>query len=309
MLHRAGVPLHIVLSLVSFGLALFYFTAVRRLVTTLRVPTESRLAFGAALALGGTLGCFAGYSESAGVLFVAATWWWAEMLPPLADHRQAARLALAWLAMFLAHRLAVLMLAPLVWRALGPAHAGDTPASRRSLLLFTLAGGVLAAALLVAIVGPSLIVADLRETFQAAAGQTQGPEAPFVGFLNALWLVAPLAFLAAIAGWRGLGEFVRDRTTQPFCCSRARSRCRSCGSDHARGGAGAHRDWDVTVLLGFPLAFAGATLLTRLAAPRLRGALMICCRWSRCSAVPGSRSTRTARGDPPRDRDGHSRRT
>jgi hypothetical protein len=143
-------------------------------------------------------------------------------------------------------------------------------------MLFTLAGGVLALALLVAIVGPSLIVADLRETFQAAAGETRGPDAPFVGFLNALWLVAPIAFLVpAIAGRRTLAEFVRDRATQPLLIACAIALPLVWIQTTRAVGQGPHRDWDVTVLLGFPLALAGATLLARLSAPRLRGALMI----------------------------------
>src|SRR5262249_13592700 len=133
-LTRLGTPLGQGVSLVSFTLALVFFAGVWRAVGRLEAPPELRLALCAAVVASGTLEAFAAYAESAGLLLATAAWWWAEALAPLDGPRQAVRAACAWMMLFLAHRMGLLMLAPLAWRALGPALPGDRPEARRWLL-------------------------------------------------------------------------------------------------------------------------------------------------------------------------------
>jgi hypothetical protein len=273
-LQRLGASLFQGVSLVSTALALVFFAGVWRAIGRLGAPAETRVALCAALAVGGTLEVFAGYAESAGLLLATAAWWWAEMLAPLAGTRQAARTALAWLAMFLAHRLALVMLVPLAWRALGPPLAGDRPEGRRRLLGLGVLAALIAGATLLLGVGGRQLGMDAGELLAVVGGAVRA--VPPSDFLNELALVAPLAFLAPwLVGRATLSSFPARHEARLLLVAAVPLLPLLWLAPAGASGLGAHRDWDLGVLAGFTLSLAGAALLARLPSGRLRGALLL----------------------------------
>src|SRR5262249_25264569 len=119
------LPLTTAVSLLGLLLAIAYLAGAWRVSGRLHAPPETRIALPLAIALTGPLEGFAGYAEVAGLVAAASMWWWAEMLGPLRDSRQAWRLTAAFLVLLLGHRIAVVAILPQLWRSLGPPAEGD----------------------------------------------------------------------------------------------------------------------------------------------------------------------------------------
>ncbi|TMQ73955.1 MAG: hypothetical protein E6K81_02025 [Candidatus Eisenbacteria bacterium] len=272
-LRGLGASLTQAVSLVSLALAGLYLAGAWRAVGRLAPAPDARLALCAAVVVSGTLEAFAGYAESAGLLLAAAAWWWAEMLRPLDGTRQAVRVAAAWLALFLAHRLALVMLLPLAWRILGTPLPGDRPEARARLLEAAALAAALAAATLALGVGGRQLGVDAREILNAILGAARA--VPPSDWLNELALVAPLACLT---------PWLVGRAALTGALSRPEARLLLVGAaplvpllwllPSAPSGLGMHRDWDLGVLAGLSLSLTAAALLARLPSSRLRGALL-----------------------------------
>ncbi len=271
-LRRLGASLYQSVSLVSAALAVAFFAGVWRVTGRLGLPSEARIASCAAIACAGTLQAFAGYAESAGLLLASAVWWWAEMMAPLDRPRQAFKTAGAWLAMVLSHRLGLVMLLPLVWRALGPPLAGDRPETRRRLLLLGGTAALLAGAGTMAGGGGRQLGMDLRDMMAALTGIAQA--VPPSDYLNTVALVAPLAFLAPwLAGRDAIAGFVRSPLAGPLIAGSLALLPLMWMIPANSHGLGAHRDWDLAALGGLTLTLTAIAMLGRLPSGRLRGAL------------------------------------
>ena len=270
---RLGLSISQSVSLFSLLLALVFFTGVWRISGRLGAPAGLRIAVCAALALAGTLEVFAGYAESSGLLLATAAWWWSEMLAPLAGRAQAFRTAAAWLIMFLAHRLALVMLLPLAWRALGPPLPGDEPAARRWMIGSAAAAAAIAGVALMLGAGGRQLGTDTKDLLPVMLGAILA--VPPSDVLNVLALVAPLAFLAPwLAGRAALGEFFA-RPEAKLLLTAAIPLVPLVWIIPAGANAlGAHRDFDLGTLAGFTLTIMAVMLLTQLPAARLRGALL-----------------------------------
>jgi hypothetical protein len=272
-LRRAGLSIFESVSVVSAALATLFLAGVWRATGRLGLPEDARVAACGAIALAGTLQAFAGYAESAGLLLAGAAWWWAEMLAPLDRPRQALRVAGAWLVVVLSHRIGLVMLLPLAWRALGPPLDGDRPGARRRLLL---AGG---AALLAAAAGTAAggggrqLGMDARDMMAALADMVRA--VPPSDLANALALVAPLAFLSPwLAGGATVAAFARAPLAGPLLAGSLALLPLVWLVPANANGLGAHRDWDLASLAGLTLSLAAVALLARLPVARLRGALL-----------------------------------
>jgi hypothetical protein len=271
-LRRLGASLTQGVSLVSAALALVFFAGAWRATGRLGLSAAARVATCAALVLAGTLQAFAGYAESAGLLLACAMWWWAEMMSPLDRPRQALLTAGAWLAMVLSHRLGVVMLLPLAWRALGPPLPGDRPESRRWLLVLGAAAVVVAGAGTLAGGGSRQIGMDLRDMAGALTGVARA--VPPADYLNTLALVAPLAFFAPwLAGRQAGAEFLRSPLAGPLIAGSLILLPLMWMVPANAHGLGAHRDWDLAALGGLTLTLTAVALLARLPSSRLCGAL------------------------------------
>ncbi|MBI1796498.1 MAG: hypothetical protein HYR74_05545 [Candidatus Eisenbacteria bacterium] len=271
---RMGASLADAVSVVSFLLALAFFAGVWRVSGRLGAPPGLRLALAAALALAGSLETFAGYAESGGLLLVAAAWWWAEMLAPLTGRGQALRTALAWLALFMAHRIGVIMLLPLAWRALGPPLAGDAPEGRRWLAGAGAAAAAIAAATLLIGVGGRQLGMDAHDLLPSLG--TMAKAVPPSDLINILLLVMPFALLAPwLAGRDPVAAFARSAEGRLVLVAAAPLVPLIWIVPSGANALGAHRDWDLGTFAGLTLTIAASLLVARLPAPRLRGALIV----------------------------------
>jgi hypothetical protein len=272
-LRRLGLPLVGAVSAVTAVLALVYLAGLWRIIGRLNVAREARVPLWGAMVLSGALLAFAGYAESAGLLLAAAAWWWSEMMSPLDRPHQAWRTAGAWLALALCHRLALAMLLPMAWRALGPPFPGDQRPVRRLFL------GASAAALLV--VGGAMQLSaggrqlgmDLSDLMRSLTGMLRA--VPPRDYLNTLALVAPLAWMAPwFAGRSAVAAFIRQPAGGLLVVSSLVVLPVMWILPANGYGLGAHRDWDLATLGGLTLTIAAAALLATLPAPRVRGALL-----------------------------------
>ena len=272
-LRRLGATVIQGVSMVSAALAIVFFAGAWRLTGRLGLPREARAAACAALVCAGTLQAFAGYAESAGLLLATAVWWWAEMLAPLDRPRQALRTAGAWLVMVLSHRLGVVMLLPLAWRALGPPLAGDRPDARRRFLLVGAAAALVAGVVTMAGGGGRRQLGmDLSD--MASALGSMARVVPPRDYLNTVALVAPFAFLAPwLAGREAIAGFVRSPLAGPLIAGSLVLLPIMWMVPANSHGLGAHRDWDLAALGGLTLTLTTLALLARLPSARLRGAL------------------------------------
>ena len=271
---RTGLEVADAVSCLSALLALAFLAGLARLVVRLGSAPEGRFALFLAMALAGTLEAFAGYAEVAGLVLAAVAWWWVMLLGPLDTRGRAARTALSWLALLLAHRIGLVLLPAQLWRALGPALPGDRPGARRWLLAFTvLAAG--AAWAVSAVGGGAVQVAiDVRQLLRTGPALT-GPRV--LDFANALLLVAPLGLAAPFAAGRGaLVAFARDRRTWLIAVAALPLVAVHWLELSAANGLGAYREWDLGVALGVTATAGAALLLTVQPVPRLRAALLAC---------------------------------
>jgi hypothetical protein len=269
---RAGVGIEAAVSIVTFMTGLAFIAGAARLVRRLEAPPALRPALTATLVLTGALGLFAGYAESGGLVIAAAAWWWGDLVTPLRGRREALRLAAAWLVLFLCHRIAWLMLAPMLWRLFGPAAEGDRPAAKREAALFTTIAVGVAVASGIASGGSGQVGKDLRDLFSTgiAALRWASP----VDVANLLMLIAPLAPLGAwLAAWRGAGA-TPARTPRGLVWVAALPLIPlAILYPVAPNGLGVQRDWDLSALMGWTLSVAGLLYLLRLPEAALRRAL------------------------------------
>lgn len=273
-LNRAGLGVGRAVGWVDFALGLLALVGMWRVSARLGPAPGTRVGLALALALNGMLQAFAGYAESGALLLAATWWWWAEILAPLDGARQALRLAAAWVALTLCHRIGIVLALPMLWRALGPAFERDQPAARR-LLLIAIGAIAVMGSLVLAVTGVAARLAiDVRELVKTASAT--GWQAAPTDLLNAILVVAPLA---AIAPWLAGAGVAREAARRPdlrlgllaaFPLLAALVWLFPVGDS----GLGAHRDWDANLLLGTVLTVCGGILLARLPAKRLRGALI-----------------------------------
>lgn len=275
-LSRLGLTVLQTVSVLSLGLALAWFAGLWRLCARLGAPAPLRLSLCAALALTGSLEAFAGYAESAALLLVAAAWWWVALLAPIGDRARAVRAALAWLVLALVHRIALVMLVPQLWRALGPALPGDHPQARRLMLALSLGAAALAVGIVLAGSGARLLADDWHNLIGAAPGRSLPHLMSAADTANTLLLLAPLALLAgALAGAGALRGWARRPQSLLLMAAAIPLLVIGPMLPVGTSGFGAHRDWDLNLLLGFTLTLAAGALLAQLPAPRLRGALTV----------------------------------
>lgn len=275
-LARAGLGLPAAVSWTGIALAAAWFAGAWRVATRLGAGPDERVPMALALGTSGALLAFAGYAESAGLLAAATMVWWAELLAPL-DRRSAAwRLAAAWTVVLLSHRVGLLLLLPMAWRAFGPALPGDQPPGRRALA--PAAAAALAVALLasVALSAGAQVGADLRDLW-AAVRALAFLRQPVTDVANGLVLLAPLALLAPFAaGRRALAAFVRSPlawlvavTAVPLFV------VVGLLLPLSGNGLGAHRDWDAGLPLGIALSVAACALIASLPAARRRATWIV----------------------------------
>ena len=269
-LQRAGWPLRDAVSTLCAALALLYFAGLWRVTGRLGVATGLRLPIGLALGLTGVLEAFAGYAESAGLLAATTAWWWAEALAPLSGTRQALRLALAWLVVVLSHRLGVVLLLPMLWRALGPGWAGDRPGPRRLLLGITLALATLGAAVLGLTTAGQLSLTDLREMIGTLHSYGFRYVAP-TDWINTLVLLAPWALLLPFFAGREALSACHRRPVFGLGMSAAIPLLFALVLFFPVGasGLGAQRDWDSNVILSITLTVTAGALAAALPAAAL----------------------------------------
>ena len=269
---RATGHLNLGVSGVLAVLALVFFAGAWRLARRLSPAGESAWPLWIALFAWGGLEAYAGYTESAGVLLAAGVWWWCAMLEPVARRRDAFVLALAWLGVWLSHRIAFALLVPQLVRLLARPHAGDATAARREAVIWTLV--VAAMALAAQWAGGGQLGRDVADVLQPPAADALA-SVP-TDLLNLALFSAPLALLAllldGIDGWRKLaaseaapallaGTLVLLPTAFPLPVS--------------GNGLGVQRDWDLSILLGLTLTLAGAIAIAKLPAARRRTALLL----------------------------------
>jgi hypothetical protein len=270
-LQRAGWPLRDAISTLCAALALLYFVGLWRITGRLGVATGLRLPIGLALGLTGVLEAFAGYAESAGLLAVTTAWWWAEALTPLSGARQALRLTLAWLVVGLSHRLGVVLLLPMLWRALGPGWEGDRPGPRRLLLGITLALATLGAAALGLTTVGQLSLTDLHEMVGTLRSFGFRYVAP-TDWINTLALLAPWALILPFFAGREALSACHRRPVFGLGMSVAIPLLFALVLLLPVGasGLGAQRDWDLNVILSITLTVTAGALAAALPTAALR---------------------------------------
>jgi hypothetical protein len=268
---RAGWPLRDGVSVASVLLALGYFASLWRIGIRIGAPADVRVPLVLTLGLTGSLVGFAGYAESAGLVLASAAWWWSEALTPLTGPARAARLAAAWVAVLMAHRLGAVLLLPMLWRSLGPRWEGDLPAARRILLVMVAV--VVAAGSLALFATPAgiRVRADANEMLLTLRRMDFVGAAPS-DWLNTLALVAPLAWIVLFAvGKQELAAFTR-RPEFGLALSLAIPLLLALLFVFPAGGSGlgAQRDWDSSAMLGLTLTMMAGSLLVRLPSGPLR---------------------------------------
>ncbi len=260
----------------AFLLALLYLWGAWRLAGVVSRPdARERAAVALALVLSGTLQAFAGYAESTGLLLVTAAWWWAEMLRPMAKPRDATRVAVSWFVMFLAHRMALVMLVPMAWRALGTPFPGDRPEPRGRLLIGVGLATAAAAVTLGLGMGGRQAQSDLNDMWSAFRAVAGGAWLPPTDVLNALFLVAPLAFLApALAGASTTRQALATPEGRLLSIAALLLLPLAWVIPGGPNGLGAHRDWDLDALLGLTLTVLALRSWVLLSPARAAGALI-----------------------------------
>ena len=266
---RLGMTMPTAFSLVSAFLFALYLAGVVRLARPL--PAARRPVFVAVLVLAGTLEAFAGYTESAGVALAAGVWWWALLQEPLRDRRAAFAAAAGWLVLFLAHRVALVMLVPQLVRALGPVLPGDTAPARRRLLLLTAFAVLLACVWTLAVGGGGALGRDVSEFTRSL----RDPHAwvPPLDVLALVVLVAPLALLAPAFALPGEhGAWWRSPQAALAAAALLPALPLLLLFPSAAHGLGAHRDGERAAVPGLIAQAVAAAWLAGLAAARWRGA-------------------------------------
>lgn len=272
-LQGAGLSVIQAVSLVSWILAVLFLAGCWRLAGRLSPDAGARWGLTAALALSGTLVAFAGYAESAGLVAVTTVWWWAEALAPLSTGAQAWRIAAAFVALSLAHRVGIVMAAPLVWRALGPPLDRDQPSARQTLLLLGVAAIAALAVVTATSRAGSQLWVDIRDlVISARTGLAQPSD-----IVNALVLVSPLALVAPfVAGRRAAAAWLRSpEAAGLLIVAVPLVIVLQVIYPVVSYTMGPEREWEANLLPGITLTVVGAAIVSRLHRTQRRIALMV----------------------------------
>lgn len=269
---HAMPSVEIALSLVSLVLALGYLGGLWAAVRALTPDASARVPLWLAVTLAGTLLAFAGYPESAGLLLAAAAWWWAALLAPLDRPRAVAALLAAWALVWVSHRLAFVLLVPMLVRTLGPAHVGDQPGARRAAAVGIL--GVGALAMLATLAAGTRLGGDFAQLMAGPARDTL-PSVPF-DLINLLLFSAPLVVIAALAaGGRAWRTFAADPRAWTFAAAIVPLLPMAFPVPVLGNGLGIQRDWDLAALPAQSLTLAGAAVFAGCERERRRGVLAL----------------------------------
>ena len=261
-------------SAASLLLALLYLGALGRLARRFD-SGEFAVPLAFAIALAGTLQTFAGYAESGGIVLAAGAWWWVTLLGPLERPRQALAAALAWAALFLSHRVALVALLPQLARALVPLE-GDRAPARRWLVVLSLTAGALAVLALRSGIGSQAIGQDFEELGMSLTDWRSLRLVAAPDLANLVVLVMPLALLAPLlAGANTVREFLRTRRFVIHAAAFLPLTPLLIIFPSAPHGLGAHRDWELAALPGLIANSAGAALLALAPPSRRRAALWL----------------------------------
>jgi hypothetical protein len=273
-LARLGVPPRETISAVSLALLLIFAGGLARGLATRPTAPGLHAPLVAAVLLAGTIEAFAGYAESAGLLFAVAAWWWAALLAPLRRPRDGIVAAFAWLVFFSCHRVALAMLPVQVLRPVIAAGPDDQPGPRRAALIAdALAAGMAAGFFLLS--RGRLSGMDLSQFLASVSGPAGPRLVPLHDVLNLLVLVAPLALLVpAFVRREDWTAFVRAPQSRLIATAAVLLLPLLLVFPVAPNGLGAHRDWDLNGLLGISLTLGAGSLLARLPEQRLRSALV-----------------------------------
>jgi hypothetical protein len=261
----------------GFALGIIFLFFAARVASRLAGREESgqprRHLLAAALIVNGTLLAFAGYAESAAIQLAAAALWWSLLLAPLRSTRGALASAAGWLVVVLAHRIGILWLPVLVWRAFGPPLEGDAPAPRLVLRWASPVAAALALALVLLTRETGQLGYDFGEIF-AALKRPGGWGGPLADAANLLAVIAPLAILAPAVGDGGA---VRAAAKSPraggILLAALPLLPLAIVLPLVPSWMGGQREWDANVLLGWTLSLAATAALAALPRARLRTAL------------------------------------
>jgi len=258
---------------VGFGLGLVFLFFAARVASRLagrEEPGQSRRhLLAAALVLNGTLLAFAGYAESAAIQLATAALWWSLLLEPLRSTRGAVVTAAGWLLVVLAHRIGIVWLPVLAWRASGPPLEGDTPAARRALRWATPVAAGLGLAMLLFTRGSGQLGYDFGEIF-AALRRPGGWGGPLADAGNLLAVIAPLAMLAPALGGSALRTFAKSPRGALILLAGLPLLPLAIVLPLVPSWMGGQREWDANVLLGWSLSLAATAALAGLPRARLR---------------------------------------
>ena len=273
-LARLGIPPRETISALSLALFLVFAGGLARVLTPPPAAPRLHAPLVAGVLLAGTIEAFAGYAESTALVFAAAAWWWLALRAPLRRSRDAIVAALAWLVFFSCHRLALVMLPVQLLRPFIAAGPEDRPGPRRAALIAdALAAGMAAGFFLLS--RGRLSGMDLSQLLFSLFGSPGPRLVPLHDVLNLLVLVAPLALLVpAFARREDWAGFVRAPETRLLVAAVLLLLPLLLVFPVAPNGLGAHRDWDLTGLLGISLTLGAGSLLARFPERRLRGALV-----------------------------------
>jgi len=265
---RAGSSAEHAVAAVGACLAMLYFAALWRAAGAL-ARDERRPALAGLLALSGALLAFAGYAESTALLLVVAAVWWSELARPLDRVPRGLVAGLAWLALALTHRSALVLLLPQLLRALVP-WPEDRPGARRALAGSTFAGAAAVLWLPGLDLGARQVGVDLNPL---RAAFEHLPALPASDVANGMLLVAPLALAALllVAGARdsaGVGDTgpgpAAGSGPMPLALAGAVPLALVAVLGwSAPNGLGALRDWDLAAVAGLLASFAAAAALAR----------------------------------------------
>lgn len=272
-LSRLGVPAGLAVAILGALLFLFLHAGVRRALAD--APPALATALAVAVWLSGLLQLYAGYADGWPLTLAVAAWWWWSLDRPHPSPAHAALPAALWLALVLGHRIGWVMLAPMAWRALAPARAGDGTRARAGLAGATLAAAALAVALAGAS-GGSKLPQDFADLAATIAGRSGPRLVPAWDLINLVLLVAPLALLApALAGAGARAAFARSPGALLFAAALLPMLPMLVLFPVAPHGLGAHRDWDLAALPALLASLAAARLLALAGEARARRALWL----------------------------------
>ena len=275
-LHALGMSTESALSVAGFALGVAFLVVswkvAGRLASAGREPARHHL-LAAALILNGTLLAFAGYIESAGVQLVFGAAWWSVLLAPLRRRLDPWWVAAGWVGIVLAHRVGLLWFPVLLWRAFGPAMERDEPHLRRQVAWLGLAAMAGVGTVMLLGRGSGQLGYDFGEILATLRHPARWINL-LTDTLNLLLLIAPLGVLGVALAGRGAA---RAFLTRPYAALILLAvlplLVLALVVSLVPSWMGGHREWDVSVLLGWVLSLAGAAMFAEPPIARARATL------------------------------------